>query len=111
MQSAPFAAATFARRQRLLAPTPIVPEQAPIVRVDATFPDAERAARHAVHIWFSGKLDESLIEFRDVRCREHCARHEDGALRHHMRMTAFERAFAEEVGRIIVERRHVWPIT
>lgn len=50
MQSAPFAAATFARRQRLLAPTPIVPEQAPIVRIDATFPDAERAARHAVHI-------------------------------------------------------------
>lgn len=111
MQSASLAAAAFARRQRLFAPTQVEPENPTAVRVDASFPDAERAARHAVHIWFSGKLDESLIEFRDVRCREHCARYEDGALRQHMRMTAFERAFAEEVGRIIVERRHVWPIT
>lgn len=111
MQSAHFAAAVFGRRQRLFASTQANPESVRAVRVDANFPDAERAARHAVHIWFSGRLEESLIDFRDERCREHCIRHEDGALRHHMRITAFERAFSEEVGRIIVERRYVRPLT
>ena len=111
MQTANFAVAALARHPRPHSQTPSAHDAASPTREEPRFPDAERAARHAVQIWFSGKVETSLIDFRNERCREHCERHDDGALRHHMRMTAFERAYAEEVGRIIVERRYVRPIT
>lgn len=68
------------------------------------FPEAIRAARHAALIWFQSETGMTLSQFRDVRCWEHCQRHNDSAIQRHLRESAFRSAYAEQVGQLIVER-------
>lgn len=67
-------------------------------------PEAIRAARHAALIWFQSETGMTLSQFRDVRCWEHCERYQGSVVERHLRESAFRKAYAEQVGQIIVDR-------
>jgi len=68
------------------------------------YPETIRSARHAASIWFQSKTGLTLSQFRNVRCAEHCERHQDSGIERHLRESAFCKAYAEQVGQIIVDR-------
>lgn len=74
------------------------------------FPETIRLARHCAQLWFHGDSGGTLAEFRDLKCAEHCQRYKEPETQRMLRTFAFERAYAEEVGRYIVERRNATPI-
>lgn len=75
------------------------------------FPETCRAARHAALLWFQSDTGMILSQFRDVRFWEHSERHDYSGVEKHLREAAFRKAFAEQVGQVIVERHYETTIT
>lgn len=69
------------------------PEQTPPL-----FPMAARAARKAARQWFAGIPTQSLAEWRDSCRLDHC----HGLPNFDARGTAFDDAFAREIGNLII---------
>lgn len=67
------------------------------------FPSTARAARHAARTWFEAAPDLAPRQYRDQQFQIHCKDKPDSALERRVRRAAFEQAFAEAVGRIVVE--------
>lgn len=62
-----------------------------------TFPLTEREARHSARLWFAETPQLTLAEWRDNRCCAHCT----GLPQYMGRARAFNKAFAEELARIV----------
>jgi len=87
--------------------TPIYPSGVPALVGQAahyfTFPSTARVARHAARLWFQIGHGLSAAQFRDQHFRAHCRNKRDSILDRTARRIAFRRAFAQEVGKIVVE--------
>ena len=67
-----------------------------------TLPLTEREARHSARLWFIGTPSLTLAEWRDTRCRAHCA----GLPVLAARAAAFNAEFAREIASIIAGVSH-----
>lgn len=67
-----------------------------------TFPSTEREARHSARLWFIGTPTHTLTDWRDLRCRTHCA----GLPFVPGRIEAFNAEFARELVAIIAGVNH-----
>ncbi|WP_345798412.1 hypothetical protein [Castellaniella sp. MT123] len=67
-----------------------------------TFPLTEREARHSARLWFIGTPSLTLTDWRDTRCRTHCA----GLPELPERATVFNAEFAREIASIIAGVSH-----
>ncbi|OAE64095.1 hypothetical protein A7J71_19615 [Achromobacter insolitus] len=72
---------------------------------DATFeyPSTARAGRHAARLWFEEATPLSPAQFRDKHFRDHCQGKQDTPTERDVRKSAFDQAFMEAVGHIVVE--------
>lgn len=67
------------------------------------YPSTERAARLAAREWFQSSTRLSAAQFRDMKLSEYSTRQDDSAVEYLVRQDAFRRAFAAEVGKILVD--------
>lgn len=67
-----------------------------------TFPLTQKEARHSARLWFIGTPSLTLVDWRDIRCRTHCA----GLPFVPWRVEAFNEAYAEELASIVAGVRH-----
>ena len=67
------------------------------------YPSTERAARLAAREWFQSATRLTAAQFRDRKLGEHCKEWDDTAVQHLVRQDTFHRAFAAEVGKILVD--------
>ncbi|WYX07978.1 hypothetical protein WJ978_18250 [Achromobacter xylosoxidans] len=67
------------------------------------YPSTERAARVAAREWFQSTTRLTAAQFRDMKLSEHSSRHDDAAVEYLVRQDTFRRAFAAEVGKILVD--------